>query len=197
MKRWYIHGTSYESGLKIREEGFKQQARIWDCSDYDTLYLRCLCECLPDGTKPDDLGYEFIDCIRDTIYNACAAAAFQDSKDERITFLLICLDDDEILEDSSCSNMEFCYQIPYKELEGKEILMTMMEVYDPKFRVMFFPRHEHFNLDECDLSENERIWISMSEESRDFDFVNEIIEHSINLNRTQFEVMQDQFKDEY
>lgn len=191
MKRWYIHGTSYESMINIQKEGFKQSNRIWTCSEYETLYLRRLCE---SGLEEELLEPEeqFIETIHATLFNACIAAAFQNSKDSRIALLFLNLDDEEVSKDNSCPGMEECYQIPYKALEGKELLSTTLEVYDPQFRLSFLPfENPTFNIDECELSTNELLWLSIHSSSDSFD--EELIAQAMEFNKAKLEAMKEQF----
>ena len=53
MLRVY-HGTSYENGLRILDEGFKCEKKIWYVSDNDSVYFHYV---LPDSKYEDCLLY--------------------------------------------------------------------------------------------------------------------------------------------
>jgi hypothetical protein len=105
MKRTYFHGTSADNLESILKHGLQCNTnKIWSCSD-DKIYLWDVEGVAKENEIEDEDNNYKIERTRqmaiESAQIACAAA-----KDCRCVVLRIELDDQEIMPDTSCENME-------------------------------------------------------------------------------------------
>lgn len=90
-----FHGTSYESYLKIKEEGFKNEDTNWYCSEPGETYL---------FKAFDDSEDEVLEAQQKAAESALIAAARQNSKKKKAVVLKFELDDELFEYDADFSS---------------------------------------------------------------------------------------------
>lgn len=132
MLRVY-HGTSYENGLRILDEGFKCEKKIWYVSDNDSVYFHYV---LPDSKYEDEQ-----DARRRAIDSARISSAINHSTSPHIYLFSIEVDEGDIEEflDYSSENMSgIALEIPV-DIVNKTIIQSEVveDVYIPSLGLVY------------------------------------------------------------
>lgn len=201
MKRWYIHGTGYVSGKNIETNGFdtNYQKRIWNCSDYDRIYIRCIDEEDMDENKIQN----FYDCndfynhdinsyeeafkrvIYESLWNANLSSAITKSPNNETYLYFFLLDDMEesLQSDASCENMDNCYSISRKIADLRCKFKIVIESYIPEYRIFYIKEALNNFLNEDEIETNkfeETIYNQISDTSEIYCQSMEYIDDAIN-----------------
>ncbi|MBO5435898.1 hypothetical protein J6A31_08900 [bacterium] len=130
------HGTNFEAAQDIIKNGFCSKNLIWSCSDENMTYLV----------------HDKHECaLNFAIEAGQIAAAHNGSNSTSVAVFRITLDEDEVLPDISCPNMDDCYQIDSSDLneliENKKATLELRVVenaYNPHFRPFYLPSYNNF-----------------------------------------------------
>lgn len=138
----YYHGTSYNSGLQILQNGFESGHKIWSCSDSNKIYL--VSEKF-DNENIIITDFEQKPAVRFATESAQIAAAHVNQKSEDVIVFEFDVNDDvNFSPDMSCINMPDCYEVETNVLNqlicNGVIKMTaykMKKAYTPYLRVFY------------------------------------------------------------
>lgn len=141
----YFHGTSYEAGINIIQNGFNSGNKIWNCSAFDKIYFAIEHYDSYNYYVLDDDSVENLPVWRFVIEAGQIAAAHNNQSEEDLfVFEFDIPDNIEIEEDNSCENMNDCYQIGADKLNvlinDGTIKMTIYQVqkaYVPCLRIFY------------------------------------------------------------
>lgn len=173
MRKKLLHGTDYESGMKILKHGFNTRLdnTVWDCSNCYNTYLI-------------DKEYDSCEAIEFATNAGKISAAVKKSTSSDIIIFEIDVDDKYLSADTSCSdwddgnNMEDCYQIDSDVLNkliatGEIQLKTyvMMDVYVPDLRLFYLPYKNPYFSYESDLEETLVTMLNSTENYTMDDFI--------------------------
>lgn len=123
MKKTLYHGTTFEGYEGIKLNGFKNVERVWNVSDYNSIYFYCPEECEEGCNTEENVNI----CIDRAFEAAQMAAAINGSKSKSIYVLEIEIDDEEIElnSDNDCPGSEYFA----KTLDIRDIKNLKANVY--------------------------------------------------------------------
>lgn len=174
MKRWYVHGTSYESAISMTKGEKRKTHRTWNCSDYDKIYVRCISKEDINSNNLVEMFYsesyrDFVyDMLKQAIGNANITAASQNSQNKKVALMFFQIDDELIEVDYSCPGMDNCFS--FHEDKFKEVYQFTVycDAYIPLYRIMYLKEanNEYLNLDNIAVdSYEETLMKSISDDS--------------------------------
>lgn len=123
------HGTDYEAGKNIAENGFVHYNNIWLVSDIKQVYFIDA-----NSEESERFAYDA----------AVTAAAYKGSKSSDICILKLDIDEQEMLPDCSVEDMTDCYQIESTKLNdllknknAKLEINIIKNAYNPYLRPVY------------------------------------------------------------
>ena len=138
----YFHGTDRASYDNIMKHGFfTDKKTIWKCSDSDNIYL------VSEDYDRDyyDGTLENLPAVRFAVEAGQIAAANANSQSTDVFVFEFDIDGNiELLSDSSCPNMDDCYEIGIEDLNKlisdnkvKIKIHCMHDAYEPNLRLFY------------------------------------------------------------